>query len=80
VKRSLRPRKIENYRQMIEGDETTLKSIMEERNEMKQKQGASSESSDDFDDIAVQMYPLTEALRGKSHFNNDSDNDEAFGK
>ncbi len=63
---------------MIEGDETTLKSILEERNEMKQKLGASSDDSD-LDDIAVPLYPLTEAVRGRNHFNNDSDNDEPFG-
>lgn len=48
-RRSLRPRKIENYRQLIEGDQGTLKAIEDEVKELKVKY--SGDSSDDYPGI-----------------------------
>lgn len=66
---------------MIDGDETTLKSILEEKNELKQKLGSKIGSSDEseLDDMIRQNYPRTEVVRGKGNFNDNSDN-EAFEK
>mmetsp|Transcript_33639 Transcript_33639/g.24662 ORF Transcript_33639/g.24662 Transcript_33639/m.24662 type:complete len:88 (+) Transcript_33639:156-419(+) len=37
MKKSLRPRKVTNYKNMVDGDEITLKTILEEQNELRQK-------------------------------------------
>mmetsp|Transcript_26206 Transcript_26206/g.25370 ORF Transcript_26206/g.25370 Transcript_26206/m.25370 type:complete len:195 (-) Transcript_26206:504-1088(-) len=66
MKRSLRPRKIENYRKMVEGDEITLKTIIEERNEMRQRLGLENDLDlesamlyeDDEDDMKDQVKGL----------------------
>lgn len=41
--RSLRPKKIQNYRELLEGDEITKKTIEDEYNEIKKKRMENSE-------------------------------------
>lgn len=61
---------------MIEGDETTLKSILEERNELKQKLGSKLGSSDESDyDVALKIEETSEKFDEA-----DSDHDGALGK
>lgn len=47
--RKLRPRKVGNYKDMLEGDEVTKKIIQEEQEEVKRKRKAAKEDNDDFD-------------------------------
>ncbi len=47
---------------MIDGDETTLKSILEEKNEMKQKLGMNYDSISDLNDLLDENGDIGEDL------------------
>ena len=73
MKRSLRPRKIENYKQMLEGDEATIKTIQDEQIELRKKKQETFEEEEDeiMDDAQIERasddedddYPLKRSAR-----------------
>jgi hypothetical protein len=62
-KRLLRPRKVDNYQALLEGDETTLKSIREEELEAKRLQGTSSVTAAVGDPAILKTTPLVGSKR-----------------
>eukprot|EP00347_Sterkiella_histriomuscorum_P014782 403359546 len=74
IKRSLRPRKVENYKNMLEGDEITLKTIQDEQIEVKRKKReASSQNRLEDEDEDEDMLEVGQQIERASDDEDDDD-------
>lgn len=90
LKRSLRPRKVENYKQMLDGDEVTIKTIQDEQLELRKKKIDVLEEDEDelmddaqieraSDDEVDEEFPLVKRSarkRGKILLDDEEDAEE----